>query len=321
MPHKWVDDLLYFDIDRYVNPFVPSSPLYRFPRSISHWLGYREGLQKEPPILIQWTLSFIAIVAGLCLIGGLYNTTPGIQKWHPPVMIASLGASAVLDYNTIRAPFAQPRGAILGHSLSALVGVCISKLFQLNPYLFHNYQWLPAAVSCACANLAMSVTNTVYPPGGATAVLASTDAEIIRLSWIFVPFILLASTLMLVVACILNNTLRQYPLYWWTPGDVGHKLKKARKEEKMQAKLGEGSEDMDAEILEKQESNSESEEQVFSNIHVSSDVELVENSGGFHILPHQIQLPRHVEVTPEEVALLKRLHFRLRNHAESRTIR
>lgn len=64
-----------------------------------------------------------------------------------------------------------------------------------------------------------------------------------------------------------------------------------------------------------------SEEQVFSNIHVSSDVELVENSGGFHILPHQIQLPRQVEVTPEEVALLKRLHFRLRNHAESRTIR
>ncbi|KXL46353.1 hypothetical protein M433DRAFT_149411 [Acidomyces richmondensis BFW] len=310
MAHRRVKRFLNFDIDHYINPFVPPSPLYLLPPSISRWVGYRESPQEEPPTLIQWALSFIAIVAGLCLIGGLYNTAPGIQNWRPPVMIASLGASAVLDYNTIRSPLAQPRNAILGHTIAALVGVCVTKLFQLNPYLFHTYQWLPGTIACACANLAMSVTNTVHPPGGATAILASTDPEIIRLSWIFVPFILLASTLMVVVACLLNNTLRQYPLYWWTPGDVGHKLRTARREEKLEAILREGNE----KILEKQESNTDStEDQVVSNMHLSGNIELAANLGGIHILPHQIQLPRHVGVTPEEVSLLERLQSRLRN--------
>lgn len=43
------------------------------------------------------------------------------------------GASAVLCYEAIEAPLAQPRALIGGHFISALVGICITKLFGLLP--------------------------------------------------------------------------------------------------------------------------------------------------------------------------------------------
>jgi hypothetical protein len=67
----------------------------------------------------------------------------------------------------------------------------------------------------------MSMTNTVHPPGGATAVLAAVDPTTIRMGWMFVPFILLGSVLMFVVACLINNIQRQFPVFWWTPQPVG----------------------------------------------------------------------------------------------------
>jgi CBS-domain-containing membrane protein len=67
----------------------------------------------------------------------------------------------------------------------------------------------------------MAMTNTVHPPGGATAVLATTNAQIIAMSWMFIPFVLLSSLVMLTLACILNNIQRAYPVYWWTCSDLG----------------------------------------------------------------------------------------------------
>lgn len=227
MNRETLFELLNFDIDRYLNPYIPHNRIYILPRPLQHILGYRTEPQKEPPVLVQWILTFIATLGGLCLVAGVTNYAPGITKYNPPVIIASLGASAVLDYNAVRSPLAQPRNAVLGHTLSALAGVCIAKLFQLNPTFFADYEWVAGAVGCACASLVMSATNTVHPPGGATAVLASTNAEIIALGWMFIPLVLLGSVLMTAVACIFNNTLRQYPVYWWTPGDVGRKLRAA----------------------------------------------------------------------------------------------
>jgi hypothetical protein len=249
MDRQALYELFNFDIDRYLNPLIPHSRLSALPRPISHFLGYRKNPQKEPPVALQWVLMFIATVGGLCLVGGLFNTAYGITKWHPPVMIASLGASAVLDYNTIRSPLAQPRNTVIGHTLSAVVGVCISKLFQMAPQFFQDYEWVCGAVGCACASLIMSLTNTIHPPGGATAVLASTQSEVIALGWMFIPLVLLASVLMTAVACILNNILRQYPVCWWTPLDVGAKLREAKRAESKEV-----GEDRDASKLEKQPS-------------------------------------------------------------------
>jgi len=221
-------DILNFDIDRYLNPYIPHNRLDVFPQPLRRFLGRRSQPQKEPPAVAQWVSMFIATLGGLCLVGGLFNHAPGIANLQPPVVIASLGASAVLDYNTIRSPLAQPRNAVLGHTLSAIVGVCISKLFQLDPRFFADYGWVAGAVACACASLVMSWTNTIHPPGGATAVLACTEAQIVRLGWWFIALVLLASVLMTTVACLLNNVVRQYPMYWWTPEPTGRHLRKLK---------------------------------------------------------------------------------------------
>lgn len=231
MPSKSPRDrILNFDIDSYLNPLIPPSQLHHLPTPIAHFLGHRTHTPSEPPALVSWVLAFLATISGLCLVGGVYNYAPGVSQWNPPPLVASLGASAVLDYNSIRSPLAQPRNTILGHTLSALVAVAVSKGFQ-HYAIFPDINWVAAAVACATANLVMSITNTVHPPGGATAILACIQADVVQMGFMFVPVILLASVLMCTVACLLNNTLRWYPTHWWTSAEVGQIYKSKEKEE------------------------------------------------------------------------------------------
>lgn len=225
------EQLLDFDVDRYLNPWIPHNRLYILPKSISRWLGYRSEPQKDPQVAFQWPVTFAATVAGLCLVGGIGNYAPGILEWHPPVVVASLGASAVLEFNTIKSPLSQPRNAVIGNTLAAICGVCIAKLFQLNSH-FDDIQWVSAAVGCALASWVMSLTSTIHPPGGATAVLASTEVQVIAMGWRYIPIVLLDSVLMICVALLFNNLFRQYPVYWWSPSKVGRQLRQERREAK-----------------------------------------------------------------------------------------
>lgn len=80
-------------------------------------------------------------------------------------LIGSFGASAVLAYGAPQAPFSQPRNLIGGHCISALVGVSVFLLLGDQAMLA-----CPLAVSLAI--VAMQLTGTVHPPGGATALIA-----------------------------------------------------------------------------------------------------------------------------------------------------
>jgi hypothetical protein len=80
----------------------------------------------------------------------------------------------------------------------------------------------------------MSLTNTVHPPGGATAVLAATNMDVIRMGWRFIPVVLLGSSLLVTVALIFNNILRQYPVFWWTPEKCGAPLRQEKREQQQQ---------------------------------------------------------------------------------------
>jgi len=113
----------------------------------------------------------------------------------------------------------QPRNSILGHVISATLGVGITKLFKLRSD-FESIRWIAGAVSCGVASSAMVMTNTIHPPGGATAVLAATQPNVTDMGWHFVPLILLGSTLMLLVGLVINNIQRKFPVYWWTPDDI-----------------------------------------------------------------------------------------------------
>lgn len=122
-------------------------------------------------------------------------------------------------YGAIDAPLAQPRALIFGHFLSALVGICITKLFSLIPdeEKFQSVRWLAASLSTAVAIVVMQVTQTTHPPAGATALLPATDDAVWEMSWYFLPVVLLSSTIVLLVALLLNNIQRRYPVFWIAP--------------------------------------------------------------------------------------------------------
>jgi CBS-domain-containing membrane protein len=108
---------------------------------------------------------------------------------------------------------------LLGHALSALIGVSISKLFQYHSD-YDSIKWVAGAVACGCASAVMLLTNTVHPPGGASAVLAATEPVITAMGYYFVGLVMWGTTLMLIVGLLINNIQRQFPVYWWTPLDV-----------------------------------------------------------------------------------------------------
>ena len=124
----------------------------------------------------------------------------------------------MLVFGAIESPLAQPRALIFGHFFSALIGICVTKLFGFLPESrFQDLRWLAASLSSAIAVVAMQVTETTHPPAGATALLPATNEEIRALSWYFLPIVLLSSVLLMAVALINNNIQRRYPTFWLAP--------------------------------------------------------------------------------------------------------
>ncbi|KAF1822730.1 HPP-domain-containing protein [Dissoconium aciculare CBS 342.82] len=305
--------LLHFNIDRYLNPWIPRNRLNNLPKPISKFLGYRSEKTEEIPPALQWPFMFLATVAGLCLVAGINNYAAGFGPrmgvWSGPTIIASFGASAVLDFNAIRTPFSQPRNSIVGNTLSALIGVCIAKLFMLNP-AFEEINWVAGAVACACASLLMSITNTVHPPGGATAVLAATNVDVIRMGWRFIPVVLLGSSLLVTVALIFNNILRQYPVFWWTPEKCGAPLRREQREEKEQQQQDKAAEEGNAQPR-RSNSTASSDRTLHTDLQRNKTNETVPSPNDIRIHAHGIQVPSHLQLSEEETALLERLRQRL----------
>ncbi len=85
-------------------------------------------------------------------------------------LIASFGATSVLIFAVPQSPFSHPKNVFLGHLISAIVGLSMVVVFQ---YLgcFDSLQWLAAGIAASVAIVAMVITDTVHPPGGATALV------------------------------------------------------------------------------------------------------------------------------------------------------
>ncbi|KAH9922501.1 HPP family-domain-containing protein [Fomitopsis serialis] len=188
--------------------YMPNSThrLAHYPPWITRWLGY----------LPRLVLVFIGAFSGLCVLQAVFGHARYFIDRGVPSMIASYGASAVLCYGAIEAPLAQPRALIGGHFISALLGLCITKLFSLSPH-FESIRWLAASLSTSAAIVAMQITGTTHPPAGATALLPALDDDVWHLSWYYLPVVLLSSMLVLVTALLVNNVQRRYPTFWFTP--------------------------------------------------------------------------------------------------------
>ncbi|KAH6627446.1 HPP family-domain-containing protein [Chaetomium tenue] len=211
----------HFDIDKHLNPFLAPSALPMMPAPIAHFFGYRTHAPARPLgnlIMIFWAV--IGVFASLAIVGAVVLAVPSFQAQGVPTIIGSFGAAAVLKFYAIESPLAQPRNAILGQLISALVGIAICKLLALSPH-FEAVRWLGASLACACATALMALTGTVHPPAGATALMAVLDDRVAGMGWFLVCPLVLGCCLMVVVAMLVNNVQRRFPYYWWSPGETG----------------------------------------------------------------------------------------------------
>lgn len=123
-----------------------------------------------------------------------------------PLLVAPMGASAVLLFAVPSSPLAQPWSIIGGNVSAAVVGIACRMLVP-DPLLA-----AAAAVSVAIA--VMFVLRCLHPPGGAvavTAVLAGPVADTLGFGFAAVP-IGLNSALLLATALVYNRlTGRRYP--------------------------------------------------------------------------------------------------------------
>ncbi len=164
---------------------------------------------RAPSHEIFWSAigSFTGILA-IYTVGHLQ----GFQLQDNLFLVGSFGASSVLLYAIPASPFAQPRNLIFGHLLSAIVGVSCAILIK-------EHIAIAAAVAVSFSIVAMHISRSLHPPGGATALIAvigGNNIQSLGYSFIIAP-IGLSALLLLLIALLINNIspYRRYPQYWF----------------------------------------------------------------------------------------------------------
>lgn len=130
-----------------------------------------------------------------------------ISQWYLAgsghvLLLASMGASAVLLFGLPGSPLAKPAVFLWGHLLPATIGLTCSHLFSSFP--------LMAAATIAMVLFVMYLFEAMHPPGGATAlvpVIATTTGHAPGLDFLLFP-VGLNLLVMLGVSLLLQRYLR-----------------------------------------------------------------------------------------------------------------
>ena len=132
-----------------------------------------------------------------------------------PIIVAPLGASAVLVFAVPASPLAQPWSVVGGNTLSALVGVLS---FQAIPD-----PAIAAGVAVGLAILVMSLCRCLHPPGGAaalTAVIGTQDIHAAGYYFAFAPVALNSIALVSLAMFFHRLSGHSYPHIPLPAGDV-----------------------------------------------------------------------------------------------------
>jgi CBS-domain-containing membrane protein len=138
-----------------------------------------------------------------------------MNQWVTPeidiaFIVGSFGASAVLVFAVLESKMSQPRNFVGGQVLSALVGVT-TRVVIPEP-------WIAGPVGMSLALVAMQLTSTTHPPGGATALIACSMATLPKWhGYSYLVTVAVGSVAMLAIALLVNNLdpRRRYPTFWW----------------------------------------------------------------------------------------------------------
>ncbi len=152
------------------------------------------------------------IGSSLCLLSIVLIDAWIFEAQNIEFLMASFGASAVLVFGAPQSPLAQPRNVLGGQFVSAIAGVTCQMFLE-------SWPTLAACTSVSLAILLMTLTKTLHPPGGASALLAVVgDQSIKNLGYTYavVPCLMGASLVVGIGIVLSYATGRKvYPVKWW----------------------------------------------------------------------------------------------------------
>ena len=152
----------------------------------------------EKKLIIQSTLAGIFSIITIGVLTVLtYKTSYGI------FLIASFGSTMVLLYGYSESPFAQPKNIILGHFLTALIGIVFLNFVPLP--IFLN---IPLAVGFGV--MFMILFKVTHPPAGGNPIIVIIGS--VSYDYLINP-IILGSLIVILFGVVLNRFVlrKKYP--------------------------------------------------------------------------------------------------------------
>ena len=152
----------------------------------------------EKKLIIQSALAgFFSIITIGVLTVLTYKTSYGI------FLIASFGSTMVLLYGYPESPFAQPKNIILGHFLTALIGIIFLNFVPLP--IFLN---IPLAVGFGV--MFMILLKVTHPPAGGNPIIVIIGS--VSFDYLLTP-VLIGSIIVVMFGVIINKFLfkKEYP--------------------------------------------------------------------------------------------------------------
>ena len=152
----------------------------------------------DKKLIIQSTLAGIFSIITIGVLTVLsYKTSYGI------FLIASFGSTMVLLYGYPESPFAQPKNIILGHFLTALIGIIFLNFVPLP--IFLN---IPLAVGFGV--MFMILFKVTHPPAGGNPIIVIIGS--VSFDYLLTP-VLVGSIIVVMFGVIINKFLfkKEYP--------------------------------------------------------------------------------------------------------------
>lgn len=171
-------------------------------------LGVPRNTTSHSEKLISTLGAAVGIVL-VCGIGVVLLSGGVLGQQGVYMVVASMGASAVLLFAVPHGALSQPWAVLGGHVVSACIGVTAAILF--------DGEVVAAAVAVGLAVGAMSYLRCIHPPGGATAltaVIGGAEIHALGFHYVLIPVLLNASVI-LVTAIAFNWCFRwrRYPAH------------------------------------------------------------------------------------------------------------
>ena len=166
-------------------------------------LGIEGGIASHREKIVSAVGGVISIF-GILVISQFFVGPSGAQ-----LIVASMGASAVLLFAVPHGPLSQPWALFGGHLVSAVIGVTCARYIG-NPLL-------AASIAVGLAVGAMYYLRCIHPPGGATAISAVIGGPAVHAlgyQYLVTP-ILMNAVIIFVIAVLFNYPFawRRYPAY------------------------------------------------------------------------------------------------------------